>query len=170
MSIATEFELTFGCGHVGTIDLSALPADRRGGRITYLQDKGLCGDCFEATREKRRELEQRSWVTARRKEDDAQAEQWARSGQYAPLTGSVKQIPFAARVRHDLMHQLYEWAIQDGNDPAGYARVEQAARGIDAARWWLDQRALVTDQIGDLVELLDAAANTHDGQFCENPA
>ena len=25
MPIATEFELTFGCGHVGTIDLSTLP-------------------------------------------------------------------------------------------------------------------------------------------------
>lgn len=170
MPIATEFELTFGCGHLGTIDLSTLAADRRGGRIAYMQDKGLCGDCFEATRSKRRELEQHSWVTARRKQEDAQSAQWARDGQYAPLTGSAKQIAFAARVRYDLMRQLYEWAVQDGNYPAGYARVEQAARGIDAARWWLDQRTLVTDRIGDLVELLDAAADTHEGQFCENPA
>jgi hypothetical protein len=170
MPIATEFELTFGCGHVGTIDLASLPADRRGGRITYLQDKGLCGDCFEATREKRRELDRRSWVNARRKEEDATAAQWARDGQYAPLAGSAKQVPFAARVRFDLMHQLYEWAVQDGNDPAGYARAEDAARGIDTARWWLDQRPLVTDRIGDLIELLDAAAAAHDGQVCENTA
>src|SRR4051794_27419136 len=170
MAIATEFELTFGCGHVGTIDLSALPADRRGGRIAYLKDKGLCSDCFEDTREKRREIERRSWVTARRKEEDAEADQWARAEGYAPLAGSAKQTAFAARVRFDLMRQLYEWAVQEDHDPAGYERVEQTARGIDTARWWLDQRPLVTDRIGDLVELLDAAAASHDGQVCENTA
>lgn len=172
MPIATEFELTFGCGHVGTIDLSTLPADRRGGRVAYLQDKGLCGDCFEATREKRRELERRSWVTSRRKEEDAEATQWARREQYAPLAGSAKQIAFAARVRYDLMRQLYEWAVQEGHAPAAYARVEATAKGIDTARWWLDQRPLVCESgsIDDLVELLDAAAAAHDGQVCENTA
>jgi hypothetical protein len=172
MPIATEFELTFGCGHVGTIDLSALPVDRRGGRIAFMQDKGLCGDCFEATRKKRRELERRSWVTARRKEEDAEAAQWARSEQYTPLAGSAKQVPFAARVRYDLMRQLYEWAVQDEHDPDGYARAEQSAKVIDTARWWLDQRQLVTESgtISDLIELLDAATATHDGQLCENRA
>ena len=172
MAIATEFELTFGCGHVGTIDLSGLPADRRGGRIAYLQEKGLCGDCFVATREQRRERERRSWVTARRKEADAEAAAWARAGGYAPLSGSAKQVAFAARVRDDLMRQLYEWAVQDEHDPHGYARIEEIAKGVDQARWWLDQQPLVTDSgtISDLVELLDAAAATHDGQLCENPA
>lgn len=170
MAIATEFELTFGCGHVGTIDLSALPADRRGGRIAFLQDKGLCGDCFEATREKRRELERKSWVTAKRRDEDARAVQWARDEQYAPLAGSPKQVPFASRVRYDLMHQLYEWAVQDGNDPAAFERVEPIAKGVDTARWWLDQRPLVSDRVEDLVELLDTAAATHDGQICENTA
>src|SRR5664279_4857007 len=102
MPIATEFELTFGCGHIGTVDLSALPADRRGGRIAYLQGKGLCGDCFEDTREKRRERERTSWVTARRKEE-ALAARWARDARCAPLTGSAKQVAFAARVRFELM-------------------------------------------------------------------
>jgi hypothetical protein len=172
MPIETEFELTFGCGHVGTIDLSALPTDRRGGRIAYMKDKGVCGDCFEATREKRRALDRRNWVTAKRKEEDAEAAAWATRDGYAPLTGSAKQVPFAARVRYDLMHQLYEWAVQDEHDPDGYARVEAIAKGVDTARWWLDQRPLVTDSgtISDLVELLDAAGVTHDGQLCENPA
>jgi hypothetical protein len=60
--------------------------------------------------------------------------------------------------------------LQEEHDPVGYERVEQTARGIDTARWWLDRRRLVTDRIGDLVELLDAAAATHDGQVCENTA
>lgn len=169
MPIATEFEITFGCGHVGTIDLSALPADRRGGRLDYLQDKGLCGDCFEATREKRRELERKSWVTAKRKEEDAEASAWASRDGYAPLSGSAKQAAFANRVRYDLMRQLYEWAVQEEHDPAGYERVEATAKGVDTARWWLDQRGLVGSP-RDLIELLDAAAETHDGQDCENLA
>ena len=41
MPIATEFELTFGCGHVGTIDLSALPPDRRGGRDRLPAGQGV---------------------------------------------------------------------------------------------------------------------------------
>ena len=169
MPIATEFELTFGCGHVGTIDLSALPADRRGGRLDYLKDKGLCGDCFEATRDKRRELDRKNWVTAKRKDEDATAAAWAASDGYAPLAGSTKQAAFANRVRYDLMAQLYEWAVQEEHDPAGYERVETTAKGIDTARWWLDQRGLVSNP-RDLVELLDAAAETHAGQDCENLA
>jgi hypothetical protein len=169
MPIATEFVLTFGCGHVGTIDLSALPADRRGGRIAFLQDKGLCGDCFDATRAKRRELDRRSWVRAKRKQEDAEAAAWATRDGYAPLTGSAKQAAFASGVRYELMRQLYEWAAQEGHDPAGYERVEPTAKAIDTARWWLDQRGLASEP-RDLVELLDAAATTRDGQDCENPA
>jgi hypothetical protein len=62
--------------------------------------------------------------------------------------------------------------VQDEHDPDGYARVEQTAKGIDTARWWLDQRPLVTESgtISDLVDLLDAAASTHDGQLGEKPA
>lgn len=169
MPIATEFELTFGCGHAGTIDLSALPADRRGGRLDYLQDKGLCGDCFDATRKKRRERKHKSWVTAKRKGEDAAAAAWSSRVGYAPLAGSAKQAAFANRVRYDLMRQLYEWAVQEEHDLAGYERVEPTAKDIDTARWWLDQRGLV-DSPRDLIELLDAAAQTHGGQDCENPA
>ena len=67
------------------------------------------------------------------------------------------------------MRQLYEWAVQDGNDPAGYERVEATAKAIDTSRWWLDQRELVGNP-RDLVELLDVAAETHAGQDCENSA
>jgi hypothetical protein len=37
------------------------------------------------------------------------------------------------------------------------------------ARWPPDQRGLVGEP-ADLLELLDAAAETHDGPNCENPA
>lgn len=169
MPIPTEFELTFGCGHVGVIDLSALPPDQRGGRLEYLKDKGLCGDCFEATREKRRELEQRSWVAARRKDEATEAAAWARDNRYPALTGSQKQVAFADRVRFELIRDLFRWAVEEGSAPADFERAEDTARGIDAARWWLDQRSLVGEP-ADLLELLDAAAASRDGQVCENTA
>lgn len=169
MAIPTEFEVTFGCGHVGTMDLSTLPPDRRGARVEYLKDKGLCGDCFEATRAKRRELDRTKWITARRKEEAAEAAAWERQAGYPRLTGSTKQGEFAARVRFELIRDLYQWAVQDGYAPAEFERVEATVRAIDSARWWLDQRSLVTDP-SDLVELLDAAACGHDGRICENTA
>ncbi|SOD72928.1 hypothetical protein SAMN05892883_2242 [Jatrophihabitans sp. GAS493] len=169
MAIPTEFELTFGCGHVGTIDLSTLAPDHRGGRLEYLKDKGLCADCFETTREKRRELDRTKWVTAKRKEETAEAAAWARDEGYPQLAGSARQIDYATRVRFELMRDLYQWAVEDGNAPADYERVEETARGVDEARWWLDQKSLIT-AAADLVELLDAAAASHAGQVCENNA
>ncbi len=169
MPIPTEFEITFGCRHVGVIDLAELPADARAGRLAFLQDKGVCGDCFEATRAKRRELEQQRWVKDRRAEEAAEATEWSHREGYVPLTGSVKQVAFATRVRFDLMRELYGWAVEDGADPVAYERVEATAKNIDQARWWLDQRTIV-GQSSDLIELLEAAGATHDGQACENTA
>lgn len=54
MAIPTSFELTFGCGHVGMVDLSALPPDRRPGRLNYLTGRGLCDDCLAAAARRRR--------------------------------------------------------------------------------------------------------------------
>jgi hypothetical protein len=68
-----------------------------------------------------------------------------------------------------MMRELYQWAVEEGHDPAGYERVETTAKGVDAARWWLDQKTLVGTPAA-LVELLDAAASTHEGQVCENSA
>jgi hypothetical protein len=56
MATATHLELTFNCGHVATIDLSALPAARRWARLDYLRAHGVCGDCLADTRAKRKPL------------------------------------------------------------------------------------------------------------------
>ena len=62
MAIPTVFDLTFGCGHAGTVDASDRAADQRGAWIAYLSSKGMCPDCFEATRDKRRELARTQWI------------------------------------------------------------------------------------------------------------
>ena len=169
MAIPTEFELTFACRHVGTIDLSALPADRRGGRLEYLRTKGVCNDCYEDTRDKRRQLDTQRWAAKQRKAEAAEATEWAREHSFPPLTGTAKQADYAARVRFELLRDLYQWSVQEDRDPAGYARAEATARHIDAARWWLDQKNLITNP-SDLLELLAAAEASHDGQTCENTA
>lgn len=169
MAVASSFEITYGCGHDGTLDLATMPADRRDGRLVYMKTKGMCDDCFTATCDKRRELDRAKWVSAQHRERAALAEEWATEGRFVPLTGSVKQIAFAQRVRYDLMRELYTWAVEEGHDPRGYELGEDIARAVDASRWWLDQRELISEP-GDLLELLDAAATTHEGQLCENTA
>jgi hypothetical protein len=169
MAIPTEFELTFACGHVGTIDLSALPADRRGGRLEFLRAKGVCNDCYEDTRAKRRQLDTQRWAAKQRKAEATEAADWAVEHGFPPLTGTPKQSDYAARVRFELLRDLYQWSVQESRDPAGYARAEASARHIDEARWWLDQKHLITDP-GDLLELLEVAVASHHGQTCENSA
>jgi len=169
MAIPTVFDITFGCGHAGTVDAADRAADQRGPWIAYLSSKGMCPDCFEATRDKRRELARTQWIAGRRKEEEAAIGAWETEVAAMTLTGSVKQVGFARRVRYEQLKALYEWAVQEDGDRHGYQRVEPTAVGIDTARWWLDQHSLITHP-ADLLELLDAAAATHAGQACENTA
>ena len=169
MAIPTVFDITSGCGHAGTVDAADRAADQRGPWIAYLSSEGMCPDCFEATRDKRRELARTQWIAERRKEEEAAIGAWETEVAAMPLTGSVKQVGFARRVRYEQLKALYEWAVQEDGDRDGYQRVEATAVGIDTARWWLDQQSLSTHP-ADLLELLDAAAATHAGQACENTA
>ncbi len=56
MATPTVFDITSGCGHAGQVNAADRAADQRGPWIAYLSSKGMCPDCFEATRDKRREL------------------------------------------------------------------------------------------------------------------
>ncbi len=41
MAIPTVFDITFGCGHAGTVDAADRAADQRGPWIAYLSSKGM---------------------------------------------------------------------------------------------------------------------------------
>ncbi len=56
MAIPTVFDITFGCGHAGTVNAADRTADQRGPWIASLSCKGMCPEGFEAARDKRREL------------------------------------------------------------------------------------------------------------------
>jgi len=67
--------------------------------IAYLSSKGMCPEGFEATRDKRRELVRTQWIAERRKEEEAAIGAWETEVVAMTLTGSVKQVGFARRVR-----------------------------------------------------------------------
>jgi len=165
MAIPTVFDITFGCGHAGQVDAADRAAEERGPWIAYLSSTGMCPEGFAATRE----LARTQWIAERRKEEEAAIGAWETEVAAMTLTGSVKQVGFARRVRYEQLKALYEWAVQEDGDRQGHQRVEATAVGIDTARWWLDQHSLITHPT-DLHELLDAAAATHAGQACENTA
>ncbi len=89
MAIPTVFDLTFGCGHAGTVDAPDRAADQRGPWIAYLSSKGMCPDCFEATRDKRRELARTQWIAERRKDEEVAIGAWETEVAAMTLTGSV---------------------------------------------------------------------------------
>ncbi len=166
MAIPTEFELTFACRHVGTIDLSALPADRRSGRLEYLRAKSVCNACSNEQRWQRHPpLPPPDAGSA----ETAYALNWALDRRLPPLTGTARQFDSGSRVRYQLLRSLHQWSVQEHRDPVEYARAEAAARRIAGARWWLDQKHLITTP-GDLLELLEVAVASRDGQVCENSA
>jgi len=76
MAIPTVFDITFGCGHAGTVDAADRAADHRGPWIAYLSSKGMCPEGFEATRDKRRELARTQWIAERRKEEEVAIGAW----------------------------------------------------------------------------------------------
>jgi len=110
MAIPTVFDITFGCGHAGTVDAADRAADQRGPWIAYLSSKGMCPDCFEATRDKRRELARTQWIAERRKEEEVAIGAWETEVAAMTLAGSSKQVGFARRVRYEQLKALYEWA------------------------------------------------------------
>jgi hypothetical protein len=136
MAIPTVFDITFGCGHAGQVDAADRAADQRGPWIAYLSSKGMCPDCFEATRDKRRELARTKWIAGRRTEEEAAIGAWETEVAAMTLTGSVKQVGFARRVRYEQLKALYEWAVQEDGDRHGYQRVEPLWASTPPAGGW----------------------------------
>jgi hypothetical protein len=82
-----------------------------------------------------------------------------------PLDGPPKTLDWGERSRHQLVAAAYTTLIVEGTwDEADWAPVEEKARTITRAGWWIDQR----DADGtDLPELLEAATENDLGT--ENP-
>ncbi|MFJ9979340.1 hypothetical protein [Streptomyces cyaneofuscatus] len=164
MAIQTHWNIDHPCGHSTVRDLSDRPADRRAGFARWLADKD-CTDCWKASRDADTESREQ-WLAARRAEEQQAATDWADKFGMPPLEGPERALDWGRRCRHQLMSAAHTTLVIEGSwDEADWEALEEKARTITRAGWWIDQR----DAGGsDVVELLDAATEVDRGAT-ENP-
>ncbi|WP_328912454.1 MULTISPECIES: hypothetical protein [unclassified Streptomyces] len=163
MAVKTIWQITHSCGHAASRDLSARPADRRAGFAEWLATQE-CTDCWKAARDGDAQ-DKAAWLEAKRAQEQAESEAW--SAQYAmpPLEGTERAVAWAVRCRHQILAAAYTALVIEGETTeAEWEAVEDAARTITRAGWWIDQRSSEPE---DLTELLDAA--TEADRPTENP-
>ncbi|MEU6440385.1 hypothetical protein [Streptomyces sp. NPDC047046] len=146
MAIPTEWTIDHTCGHTETRDLTNRPADRRAGFAEWLGTQP-CTACWETARSAERAKE--------RAAEEKAVEEWAKLHQMPVLHGTARMVPWATRCRHQLLSDAYTALVMEGDTTeAAWEAVEEAARSVDYAGWWLDQRKV---DPSDLPELLEAA-------------
>ncbi|MGW4441935.1 hypothetical protein [Streptomyces sp. NPDC004682] len=163
MAIRTHWTVQHTCGHEVVHDLSTRPADRRAGFARWLADRD-CTDCWRAT-SNADTVSREEWLAAKRAEEQRAATEWATQFDMPPLEGPEKALAWGERSRHQLMTAAHTALVIEGTWEEGdWTELEDKARSITRAGWWLDQRHADGD---DLVELLDAATEHDLGT--ENP-
>lgn len=163
MAIRTIWNIAHSCGHEVTHNLSDRAADRRAGFARWLEGRD-CTDCWQAARDSDTESKE-AWLAAKRAEEQQAATEWAEQFDMPPLEGPERALAWGERSRHQLMTAAHNTLVMEGSwGEADWAELEEKAREVGRAGWWIDQR----DAEGsDLVELLDAA--TEQDQGTENP-
>ncbi|MEU5833024.1 hypothetical protein ABZ820_04940 [Streptomyces diacarni] len=153
MAIRTTWNITHRCEHEISHDLSHRPADRRAGFARWLAERD-CTDCWKATRDQDG-AGKSEWLAAKRAEEQQAALAWAEQFDMPPLDGPETVLDWGQRCRHQLVTAAYTALVTEGIwEEAEWAALEEKARTVTRAGWWIDQR----DAEGaDLPELLDAA-------------
>ncbi|KUO04685.1 hypothetical protein AQJ67_10420 [Streptomyces caeruleatus] len=155
--------MVHSCGHEIPHDLSNRPADRRAGFARWLEARD-CTDCWKAARDEDGAGKE-EWLAAKRAAEQEAAVAWAKQFEMPQLEGTERARDWGARSRHQLMTGAHTALVVEGSwDEADWAALEEKARSVTRAGWWIDQR----DAEGtDVLELLDAATETDRGT--ENP-
>lgn len=72
-----------------------------------------------------------------------------------PLEGTERAVAWGVRCRHQILAAAYTALVLEGKtSEAEWEEIEEAARTITRAGWFIDQRS---SEPGDLTELLQAA-------------
>ncbi|WP_411141346.1 hypothetical protein [Streptomyces sp. x-80] len=144
-------------------DLSDRPADRRAGFARWLATRD-CTDCWKAARDSEGASKE-EWLAAKRAEEQQAAKEWAQQFDMPPLEGPERALDWGERSRHQLVTAAHTALVIEGSwDEADWSGLEEKARALMQAGWWIDQREA---DGADLLELLDAA--TDDDRGTENP-
>lgn len=163
MAVRTKWNVDHHCGHQVIHDLSDRPADRRAGFARWLAGR----DCTECWREARNAdtNSKEQWLAAKRAEEQQAAAEWAQKFDMPPLEGPDRAMDWGERSRHRLMTAAHAALVVEGTwGETDWTELEEKARTITRAGWWIDQR---DTEGADLLELLDAAAD--DDRGAENP-
>ncbi|MGK4579606.1 hypothetical protein [Kitasatospora sp. HPMI-4] len=163
MAVKKIWTIDHSCGHEVQRDLSERPADRRAGFAAWLAKRD-CTDCWKADRDGTAE-DKAVWLAAKRAEEQAESDAWSQQYRMPPLEGTARAVTWGVRCRHQILSTAYTALVLEGDmDETTWEQVEDVARTITRAGWWLDQRASEPD---DLAELLEAA--TERDRPTENP-
>ncbi|MEV7122870.1 hypothetical protein [Kitasatospora griseola] len=163
MPVKTVWAVEHSCGHTADHDLSARPADRRAGYARWLSGRD-CTACWRAQRDGD-DAGRAAWLEGKRAEEQQAATQWAAEFRMPPLTGPDKALAWGERSRHQLMTTAYRVLVAEGSlDEDAWEEIEEQARTLDRAGWWIDQRDAAPN---DLPELLAAATDAD--RSTENP-
>lgn len=123
-----------------------------------------CTDCWRATQGEDTESKA-EWLAKKRAAEQAEAEEWSTRYRMPPLEGTDRAIAWGTRCRHQLMAAAYTALVLEGTtSEAEWTAIEDTARPLTRAGWWLDQRDADPT---DLPELLAAA--TGGDRPTENP-
>ncbi|MEU0844020.1 hypothetical protein ABZ370_31715 [Streptomyces sp. NPDC005962] len=162
MAVRTQWTVEHACSHQVVHDLSGRPADKRAAFARWLAAKD-CTNCWKARDADTESKEE--WLAAKRAAEQEAALAWAKQFDMPQLEGPEKALGWGERSRHQLMAAAHTALVEEGTwDEADWAELEEKARAITRAGWWIDQR----DAEGtDLLELLDAATVADRGT--ENP-
>lgn len=140
MLIKTKLPIEFSCGHTEIVNLRHIPARRRKAYAFDLGEHNFCTPCFKA------------YGTALLEQYNRQtlldAEEFAQEHHLPDLTGSEKQIAWAAKVRYQTLTM-----ILDFNEATG-RRVLAAAMELTRSGWWLDNCAEKDLDVEGLTEVI----------------
>jgi hypothetical protein len=159
MAVKTVWPITYSCGHSDARDLSAKSADQRAGYARWLGDKE-CTDCWRSTQgDSGDRLTTEQWIAQKRTEEAAARTEWEQQSLMPPLEGSDKATDWGHRSRHNVLSAAYEELVMNGSmsDEDWEKIIEEPARRISGASWWIDNRDASP---GDVAELIDASAQT----------
>lgn len=121
-------------------------------------------DCWQAAKTGN-EQNRAAWLEAKRAEEQAESEAWSEQYRMPPLEGTERATTWGVRCRHQLLAAAYTALVLEGEtSETEWREIEESARTITRAGWWIDQRSSEPD---DLAELLHAA--TEADRPTENP-
>jgi hypothetical protein len=167
MAVKTLWPITYSCDHSDERDLSAKPADQRAGYARWLSDKQCTGCWHTKQSDTTDRLTAEQWITQKRTEEATARTEWEQYCLMPALEGSAKAADWGHRSRHSILSGAYEALVMEASmtDEDWATCIEEPARRITRASWWIDNR---NASPADTAELIQAATHTA-ASSTENP-